>query len=131
MVPLGEQIRSVLSSFPQVRLGLLFGSQARQEARKESDVDVAIDAGEVDISEVAARLSEVSGREVDVVLLSQASIPLLERLIAESIVVHESRLGAGAAWRSRVLVQLETDLPWYRRMRDAWLQRVAVDGLKP
>jgi hypothetical protein len=62
------------------------------------------------------------------VCLDTASIPLLEALIADGIVVHESRPGAGAFWRSRVLAQLETDRPWYRRQRDAWIQRVADTG---
>jgi predicted nucleotidyltransferase len=118
----------VLAAFPEVRLAVLFGSEARGTARGDSDVDVAVDAPLTALGQVAAALSSRLGAEVDVVRLDTASIPLLEALIADGIILHESRPGAGALWRSRVLAQLETDRPWYRRQRDAWIQRVAEHG---
>ena len=118
----------VLAAFPEVRLALLFGSEARGTAGRDSDVDVAVDAPPTALGQVAAALSSRLGAEVDVVRLDTASIPLLEALIADGIVLHESRPGAGALWRSRVLAQLETDRPWYRRQRDAWIRRVAEHG---
>jgi hypothetical protein len=69
------------------------------------------------------------GRDVDVVRLQDAGIPLLHKLIRDGIVVHEGTAGAGAIWRSRTLATLETDGPWYARMRDAWLSRVQEKGL--
>lgn len=133
-MPLGqdrlvEELHRILEGESGVRLALLFGSHARGTAAHDSDVDVAVDARGVDLLRLAARLSEHLGAEVDVVPLEAASIPLLERLIDEGIVIHEKDAGAGAAWRSKVLAALETDRPWYRRMRDAWLARVARDGL--
>jgi predicted nucleotidyltransferase len=118
----------VLAAFPEVRLALLFGSEARGTARRDSDVDVAMDAPLPLLSQVAAALSARLGVEVDVVQLETANIPLLEALISDGIVLHEARPGAGALWRSRALAQLETDRPWYRRQRDAWIQRVAEHG---
>jgi predicted nucleotidyltransferase len=118
----------VLAGFPEVRLALLFGSEARGTARTDSDVDVAVDAPSTSLGQLAAALSTRLGTEVDVVRLDTASIPLLEALIADGIVLHEAKPGAGALWRSRVLAQLETDRPWYRRQRDAWIQRVAAHG---
>jgi predicted nucleotidyltransferase len=124
-----EEIQPVLAGTGQVRLALLFGSCARQQAHGNSDVDIAVDAPGADLWSLAARVSERVGAEVDVIALASASIPLLEQLIAEGLVIHESEPGRGAAWRSRALAQLETDRPWYRRMRDAWLRRVAQGGL--
>jgi predicted nucleotidyltransferase len=118
----------VLAAFPEVRLALLFGSEAKGTARRDSDVDVAVEAPVGSLGQIAAALSSRLGAEVDVVRLETASIPLLEALIADGIVLHEGKRGAGALWRSRVLAQLETDRPWYRRQRDAWLQRVAKHG---
>jgi hypothetical protein len=63
------------------------------------------------------------------VRLEDAGIPLLQRLLRDGIVVHEGTRGAGATWRSRTLTLLETDRPWYARMRDAWLARVREKGL--
>lgn len=104
-----EVMAQVLAAFPEVRLALLFGSEARGTAGRDSDVDVAVDAPATSLGQVAAALSSRLGAEVDVVRLDTASIPLLEALIADAVVLHESKPGAGALWRSRVLAQLETD----------------------
>jgi predicted nucleotidyltransferase len=59
-----------------VRLALLFGSCARQQAHLDSDVDIAVDAPGADLWSLAARVSERVGAEVDVIPLASASIPL-------------------------------------------------------
>ncbi len=120
-------LRERLEHHGGVRLALLFGSRARGNPSPQSDIDLAVDAPGVDQNALAAFLSQSVGAEVDVVPLADASIPLLEALVRDGIVVYQSR-GQAAAWRSRVLAQLETDRPWYRRMRDAWIQRVASEG---
>ena len=93
-----------------------------------SDVDLAVDLVGNDLGALAAFLAQRLAMEVDLVRLSDATIPLLEALIRDGVVVFEAKHGLGADWRSRVLAELETDRPWYRRMRDAWLQRVAQRG---
>lgn len=112
-----------------VRVALLFGSRARATARPDSDVDLAVEAPDVDLLTLGAELGAALDLEVDVVELADASIPLLEHVVRDGIVVHEGRRGAGAMWRSRTLATLETDRPWYHRMRDAWLARVAREGI--
>jgi predicted nucleotidyltransferase len=118
-----------LANWPRVRLAILFGSHARGTAVPGSDLDVAVNAPGVDGLALAAALGRALGCEVDVVSLDDPGVPLLEELVREGVVVHEATPGAGALWRSRVLAQLETDRPWYARMRDAWLSRVASEGL--
>jgi predicted nucleotidyltransferase len=125
---LTDRIRRVLAGRADVRVAVLFGSEARGTAHPGSDVDVAVDAPGVDILDLGAALAVALDREVDVVALEDATIPLLERLVHEGIVVHEGTRGAGASWRSRTLTMLETDRPWYARMRDAWLTRVRQKG---
>lgn len=88
-----------------------------------------MDAPKEMLGPIAARVSEAMGREVDVVFLDQATIPLLRHLIDHCIVVYQAKPGAGAMWRSHTLAELETDGPLYDRMKNAWLARVAVHGL--
>ena len=128
-MPSIEDVRRAIATVPGVRLALLFGSRARGTARDDSDVDIALDAPGDDRLATAAALSATLGLRIDVVDLRNATIPLLEDLLRDAIVVHEGSPGAGALWRSRTLAQLETDRPWYARMRDAWLARVAEEGL--
>jgi hypothetical protein len=94
-------------------------------------VDLAVVvADHVDLLTLGAELGEVLHRQVDVVDLAEASIPLLEHLMRDGIVVHEGFRGAGGLWRSQTLTTLETDRPWYERMSEAWLARVAREGLR-
>lgn len=121
-----DRLKGALSSRADVRLAVLFGSHARDAARAGSDVDVAIDAPGVDETELCVELSDALGCEVDVVSLHTESIPLLHSIVRDGIVVHEARRGAGALWRSHALATLEIDLPWFRRMADAMLVRLAA-----
>jgi len=123
-------IATALRNVRGVHLALLFGSVARGTAKPTSDVDVAISADTtIDLLDVSARLSATLGAEAHVVRLEDATIPLQQELIRDGIVAYEGKPYAGAAWRSRTLLDLEIDGPWYARMRDAWLHRVATRGL--
>lgn len=127
--PLTHKIADVLGTFTGVKLALMFGSRATGKAREDSDLDLAIDAPGVDRAQIAARVSEALGLEVDVVSLNDVTIPLLRELIRDSQVVYEGARGNAASWRTRALCELETDGPWFDRMRDAWLRAVAARGL--
>ena len=120
-----ERLKNTLSGRADVRLAVLFGSRARDAARPDSDVDVAVDAPGVDEAQLCVELSDALGCEVDVVPAHPESIPLLHSIVRDGIVVHEGRRGAGALWRSHALATLEIDLPWFRRMADAMLERLA------
>ncbi len=130
MNSLREVLRSALAGRVDVKLVLLFGSRARGASRPDSDVDLAVEAGaEVDLLALGSMLSQAVGHEVDVVSLENAGVPLLEEVIRDGVVVHEGVAGAHARWRSHTLMGLETDRPWFARMRDAWLRRIAERGL--
>jgi predicted nucleotidyltransferase len=127
--PTVQVIRECLRGRLDVRLALVFGSRARGTATPTSDVDVAVGAPGVDLLDLTAELSRATGVEVDVVDLEHAGVPLLARIVREGVLVHELRPGAAATWRGQALADLETDAPWFARMRDAWLARVAARGL--
>jgi uncharacterized protein len=126
--PAIQTIRQFLRGRVDVRLAIVFGSRARGTATPASDLDVAVRAPGGDLLELAADLSRVTGHEVDVVPVEDASVPLLDRIVREGVGVHEARPGALATWRARALAELETDRPWFARMRERWLARVASHG---
>ena len=120
-----EALRHALRERADVQLALLFGSQARGTAREDSDVDVAVFAPGVDLLALAAMLTSALKREVDIVSLEDLTIPLLGELVRDAILAHEGEPSAHARWRSHALIALETDGPWYRRMRDAFITQLA------
>jgi predicted nucleotidyltransferase len=118
-------LRAVLAAQPGVRMAVLFGSRARGTARPDSDADVGVLGRDVDPIALSAALSRACGFEVDVVSLDDPGVPLLEQIVDDGLPVYEAAPGVFAQWRSHVLCDLETDRPWYARMRDAYLARVA------
>jgi predicted nucleotidyltransferase len=129
MDPAIHGLREFFRGRTDVRLAVVFGSRARGTAVEASDVAVAVHAPGVDLLGLAADVSRVTRHEVDVVALDDAGVPLLARIVREGVGVHEARPGALAAWRAHALADLETDGPWFARMRDAWLARVAARGV--
>jgi predicted nucleotidyltransferase len=123
-----DSLRSALTGRKEIRLALLFGSFARGRARPDSDVDVAVLGRDLDLPLLAADLTDAARRQVDVVDLSQAGYPLIQALLRDSIVVHQGAPGEAAAWRTRAILEAETDRPWFERMRDAYLKRLAERG---
>lgn len=126
---LRNAIRDAAAATPRLELALVFGSAARGEARPSSDLDIAVLGEDVDPFELAGRLSLATEREVDVVDLARAPIPLLDAILRDGVAVFERTHGAEARFRSHALSTLETDRPWYERMQNAWLARVAERGI--
>lgn len=121
---------AVLARHDEVDLALLFGSRARGAARPESDVDVAVIGRGIDALSLAAELNSSAGAPVDVVDLSvNPPIVLLLVVLREGIKIHENRPGAYGRFLSHALTDLETDLPSFRRMQSAFVERVADSGL--
>ena len=120
-----EALRGALAGREGIQLALLFGSLARGEGGPDSDADVAVLGSDLDLLGLAADLSAAAGRQVDVVDVADAGYPLLRALLRDAIVLHEGHPGAGAAWRTRAILETETDRPWFERMRDAYLDHLA------
>jgi predicted nucleotidyltransferase len=123
-------LAEVVAAHPEVELALLFGSRARGREGTGSDVDVAIEGEGVDRLALARDLSAAVGLEVDVVDLRAAGYPLLKALLRDGVVIHEGQPHAEARFRTRAILQTETDRPWYERMRDGYLRHLAeqADG---
>ena len=124
-----ESLRSTCARFPTVRVAMLFGSRATGRAGPASDVDLGVLCADEDRYALACALTDALGLDVDLVDLSRASVPLREEILRDGVIVYEGEPGAGALWLSHTLVELEFDRRWYHAMSDAWLARVAKDGL--
>jgi len=120
-------LRESLRGRQDVHLAVLFGSRARgRHVRPDSDVDLGVQGENLDLLALARDLSLATRHEVDIVDLGRdLGYPLLNAIARDAVWVHQGLPGAGGRWLSRTLTRLETDRPWYERMRDAYLKKLA------
>ena len=124
-------VSPVFARHPEIRLALLFGSRARGVAGPAADLDLAVEVarGEaLDRLGLMAELASATGLEVDAVDVTpgrRVGYPLLAALVRDAVVVHEGRPHAEAEFRTRALLETSLDRPWYERMRNAYLDRLA------
>ena len=123
-----DQLRALLTGFPQLELALLFGSLAQDRHRTGSDIDIAVAAQQAltateKIALVEA-LAERTGRPVDLVDLKVVAEPLLGQILR-----HGRRLlGSDRAYAqliSRHLFDQADFMPYRARVlaerRAAWI----------
>lgn len=120
-----DRLREALSRRSDVQLAVLFGSRARGKARPDSDADLAVRGDNLDRLALARDLSLASGVEVHTVDLESMTYPLLDAIVRDAVFVHQREPGAAGRWLSEALLELETDRPWYERMRNAYLKKLA------
>jgi predicted nucleotidyltransferase len=125
---IGDQVLDVLAGFPAVELAILFGSVAQGRQRPDSDIDIAVDAGQVltAASKIALieALAERTGRPIDLIDLKSVAEPLLGQIVR-----HGRRLqGSDAAHGqliSRHLFEQADFMPYRSRIlserRAAWI----------
>jgi predicted nucleotidyltransferase len=122
-----DRLRERAGSLPELRLAVLFGSTARGEARKGSDVDLGIlldpDTQELR-NKTLLELDRAAGREVDVVFLNEAP-PLLRFEIArDGVLLHEREEGLWTGFRAKAMVDWWDWAPYARRIEDAAIRRL-------
>lgn len=120
-----DKVREALRERKDVHVAVLFGSRARGRARLDSDLDVAVQGEGLDLLALAYELSLATRLEVDVVNLNRVGYPLLNAIARDGLIVHQGQPGAGGRWLSHTIAQLATDRPWFERMRDAYLKKLA------
>ncbi len=76
--PVAEALRRALIGRRDVQLALLFGSQATGRSRPDSDVDVAVLAPSADWYGLMNDLTDALGRDVHLVDLQRAGVPVLD-----------------------------------------------------
>ena len=120
-------LRSALEPCDQLRLAVLFGSQARGRARKDSDVDVFLSFSSEDreVSRaVDAAIMDVVGSNVHLVYANEAP-PLLRLEIARhGVLLKEAQEGDWVAFKRQAMVDWWDWAPIATRLDDATIQRL-------
>jgi predicted nucleotidyltransferase len=107
---------------------VLFGSTARGEARRRSDVDVGV-LLDPDTpayrSEVEAELGRAAGREIDMVFLSEAPPLLRFEVTRDGVLVYEKEEGLWTEFQVRAMTDWWDWAPYHKLFTAA-----AVSGLR-
>lgn len=123
-----DQLREVLSGFPQITLAILFGSVASGKAHAQSDLDLAVIAAKplqaAEKIQIIEALAMATGRPIDLVDVHFAPQPLLGQVLK-----HGRRiLGSDTAYAQllyRHLIEQADFAPLQNRIlserRAAWI----------
>ena len=115
-----------------VRFAYLFGSYARGTAGPRSDVDVAVHVAGAEMTTdvllgLTGRIERLTALETDVVVLDTASLRLVQRVLAEAVIVY----GADEPRRVRyeaTMRRVSTDFARHADALDRELLRSIAEG---
>jgi len=109
----------------------LFGSQAEGSTTPGSDIDLAIVLPDdcalpaAERLDLIARLEELAGRRVDLIVLNRAPLPLQFEVVRTGIVLYESSNDARTDFEDRVVREYLDLEPMLRRSRQEIIEEAA------
>jgi predicted nucleotidyltransferase len=123
-----EKITVFLAEQADIRLGIVFGSLAGGQARRESDLDIALLGNhQLDAArhiQLIEALSDLTGRPIDLVDLATAGVPVARSAVLHGKVIFSRDEAAYPEQLSRVLIDSADFLPYRYRLlkerRNAW-----------
>lgn len=127
MTTIERQILGILARYSELRLAILFGSQATGQAARDSDIDIGVLAGGPLSAafklELMQQVGLKCGRPVDIVDLHNAGEPILGQVLKGKRLLGDN--ATYAQLLTRHLLDTADFLPLQRRMlaerRAAWI----------
>jgi predicted nucleotidyltransferase len=123
-----QQVQAALAKHPEIELAIVFGSVARGEARRDSDVDVAVQLstplGADEKMQLIADIAAATGRPVDPIDLRAIGEPLLGQILKHGRQVRGAAVDL-APLMQRHVYAMEDFMPYVERMleerKQAWI----------
>jgi len=123
-------VAAYLTGQDDLRLGIVFGSVARQRATARSNLDLAVLADRPLTAErrmaLIGELARLTGRAVDLVDLATAGIPVARSALLTGRVLFQRDAATYPAQVSRILIDSADFLPYRNRLlrerREAWMR---------
>jgi predicted nucleotidyltransferase len=122
-----DRLRARAAALPEVRLAVLFGSVARGQERKGSDVDLGL-LVDPDTPDARLRalieLERAAGREVDLVFLDEAPPLLRFEISRDGVLLRERDEGLWTDFRVKAMLDWWDWAPYAKRIEDASIRRL-------
>jgi predicted nucleotidyltransferase len=123
--PIVRQLRNFFASrHHELVCAYLYGSQARGDADRHSDVDIALLFKERPPStldgmglDLAAEIEAAIGKPVDLVILNRAPADLIHRILRDGILLHETDPSARISFEVHARGVYFDLLPYLRQYR--------------
>ena len=122
------QVQAALAKHPEIDLAIVFGSLARGEARRDSDIDVAVqlptplDADQK--MQLIADIAAMTGRPVDLIDLRTVGEPLLGQILKHGHRIRGDAIDM-ALLMQRHVYAMEDFMPYVERTLEerkrAWI----------
>lgn len=110
--PALDRLAQRLERDPNVQFALVFGSLAQGRARAGSDLDLAVSFDRPPVGlgylDLLSELSDLAGREVDLVVLNRASAVLRHQVLRHRLPFLIKDRRAYTAFRERAMVDYDT-----------------------
>jgi uncharacterized protein len=124
---LQDRLRERAASLPEVKLAVLFGSTARGQERKGSDVDLGLLLEPVSRPvrlHIEAELARAAAREVDFIDLDEAPPLLRFEITRDGVVLFEREEGLWTRFKAKAMVDWWDWAPYARRIEGAAIRRL-------
>lgn len=126
---LDQKIKYVMARHPSVVLAILFGSMATDQARNDSDLDIAVASSSPLTAQTHIAIIEdlalAFGRPVDLIDLDRIHNPLLQQILTKGRRVLCQDRTRYAELLLRMVYEEADVMPYYRRIlsdrRQAWI----------
>lgn len=123
-----REVQTALANHPEIELAIVFGSVARGEARRDSDVDIAVQmARPLNVDEKMRLIDDIAaatGRPVDLIDLRTVGEPLLGQILKHGQQIRGEAVDLTPLMQRHVYA-MEDFMPYVERMleerRQAWI----------
>jgi predicted nucleotidyltransferase len=126
-----EDLKSTIAKIPAIRIAILFGSVCRNQAKPQSDLDIAIAAHRpLSAAQKMALIEEFAqstGRPIDLIDLRAAGGLILHRILTTGRLIHCTDRRLYAEIIKKMFFDQADFMPYRRRIlaqrRSAWIAK--------